>query len=144
MTLAEQRLNSNHGRLVRAARAVPTPLRHASIEGWGWSPRDVMAHVLAWQEEALRRFQDPRPRCLGRQEIDAWNQQAQERMRALRWDDIMARIEAAHQALKPYLGEDVPSWLAACTYRHYTEHTRTLLGLSQSPTTTVVPIGAQL
>jgi uncharacterized damage-inducible protein DinB len=142
--LAEQRLNSNHGRLVRAARRVPPHLRNVSIEGWGWTARDVLAHVLAWQEEALRRFADPQARCLPREEIDAWNAVARQRMRDLGWDEIMSRIEAAHQALKPHLTEEPPSWFAACTYRHYTEHTRTLLSLSQSPTTTVVPIAAQL
>ena len=144
MILAEQRLNSNHGRLVRAARSVPTHLRHVPIKGWGWTPRDVLAHVLAWQEEALRRFREPNARCLGREEFDAWNAAARERMRHLRWDEIMDRIEAAHHALKPYLTEEPPSWFAACTYRHYTEHTRTLLGLGQSPTTTVAPIAVQL
>ena len=144
MTLAEQRLNSNHGRLVRAARDVPLLKRHAPIEGWGWTARDVLAHVLAWQEEALRRFRDPHANYLRREEIDAWNVAARERMEDLRWDEILTRIEAAHEALKPYLSDEAPSWLAACTYRHYTEHTRTLLGLAQSPTTTVVPIGAQL
>jgi hypothetical protein len=144
MTLAEQRLNSNHGRLVRAARAVPPLSRHVPIEDWGWTPRDLLAHILAWQEEALRRFRDPQARCLKREEIDAWNQAARERMEDLRWDELLDRIEAAHVALKPFLSDEPPSWLAACTYRHYTEHTRTLLSLSQSPTTTVVPIAAQL
>ena len=143
MTLAEQRLNSNHGRLVRAARHVPPLRRHLPIEGWGWTPRDVLAHVLAWQEEALRRLCDPHAPYLKREEIDAWNLAARERMEDLRWDEILNRIEAAHQALKPYLADEMPSWFAACTYRHYTEHTRTLLGLAQSPTTTVVPIAAQ-
>jgi hypothetical protein len=46
--------------------------------------------------------------------------------------------------LAEHLREDVPNWLDACTYRHYTEHTRSLLAAAQSPTTTVVPIGAQL
>jgi hypothetical protein len=130
MTLAEQRLNSNHGRLVRAAGAVPPSLRCVPIEGWGWTPRDVVAHVLAWQEEALRRFQAPQPRCLSRQEIDLWNETARERMLSLQWDEIVARIEAAHPALKLHLAGEPPSWFAACTYRHYTEHTRTLLGLA--------------
>jgi hypothetical protein len=145
MTLAEQRLNSNHGRLVRAARSLPPYLRHVPIEGWGWTPRELLAHVLAWQEEALRRFRDPDARCLDREEIDAWNQTSRELMQDLRWDEILARIEAAHAAIKPYVvAEEPPSWFAACTYRHYTEHTRTLRGLAQSPTTTVVPIAAQL
>jgi hypothetical protein len=144
MTLAEQRLNSNHGRLLRAARAVPPLARHVPVEGWGWTPRDVLAHVLAWQEEALRRFRDPHARPLKREEIDAWNEAARQRMEDLRWDEILSRIEAAHQALKPFLTDDPPSWLAACTYRHYTEHTRTLLSLAPSPTATSVPIAAQL
>lgn len=144
MTLAEQRLNSNHGRLMRAARAVAPRLRYVPIEGWGWTPRDVLAHVLAWQEEALRRFQESHFRCLLRDEVDLWNAAAHDRMQGLLWNDVLTRIETAHTALKPYLTEDPPSWLAACTYRHYTEHTRALLPLAQSPTTTVVPIAAQL
>jgi hypothetical protein len=144
MTLAEQRLNSNHGRLVRAARSVPPPLRHVPIEGWGWTPRDVLAHVLAWQEEALRRLRERDGRCLAREQVDAWNAAAHGRMWHLRWDELMDRIEAAHHALKPYLHEEPPSWFAACTYRHYTEHTRTLLAVAQSPTTTVAPIAVQL
>src|ERR1700738_5522617 len=136
MTLAEQRLNSNPGRLARAARDVPLLKRHAPIEGGGWTARDVLAHVLAWQEEALRRFRDPHANYLRREEIDAWNVAARERMEDLRWDEILTRIEAAHEALKPYLSDGMPSWLAGCTFRHYTEHTRTLLGLAQSPTPT--------
>lgn len=144
MTLAEQRLNSNHGRLMRAARALAPHRRSVAIEGWGWTARDVLAHVLAWQEEALRRFHDPHARCLSPGEIDSWNAAAQTRMQDLRWDELLSRIESAHHELKPYLTDDPPSWFAACTYRHYTEHTRTLKLLAQSPTTTVVPIAAQL
>jgi hypothetical protein len=144
MTLAEQRLNSNHGRLVRAAQAVPAQLRYVPMENGDGTPRDLLAHVLAWQEEALRRFRQPQARCLGREEIDAWNEAARARMAGLRWDEIVARIEAAHGALKQHLSEEPPSWFAACTYRHYTEHTRTLRSLAQSPTVTVVPIAAQL
>ena len=50
MTRAEQRLNSNHGRLVRAARAVPERLRNVPMPGWGWTPRDLLAHVAASQD----------------------------------------------------------------------------------------------
>ena len=143
LTLAEQRLNSNHGRLVRAARALPPFVRHVPIEGWGWTPRDVLAHVLAWQEEALRRFHDPRARCLDRNEIDAWNEASRQRMEDLRWDEILGRVESAHLALKPYLTGEPPTWFAACTYRHYTEHTRTLRALVQPPTVVLTPLAAE-
>ena len=132
MTLAEQRLNSNHGRLVHAARNLPTHLREARLPDSTWTARDLLAHVLAWQEEALRRFGERQVRCLSRQEIDDWNLVARERMRHLAWDEILVRIEAAHLELRANLSEEPPSWFAACTYRHYTEHTRSLLTLASA------------
>jgi len=136
MTLAEQRLNSNHGRLLHAARNLPVHLREARVPDSAWTARDLLAHVLAWQEEAVRRFAERQVRCLTRQEIDQWNAVAHERMRDLPWDDILARIQGAHDELRANLSEEPPSWFAACTYRHYTEHTRSLLAL--------VTAGAQL
>ena len=132
MTLAEQRLNSNHGRLVHAARNLPTHLREARLPDSTWTARDLLAHVLAWQEEALRRFGERQVRCLSRQEIDDWNLVARERMRHLAWDEILVRIEAAHLELRANLSEEPPSWFAACTYRHYTELTRSLLALASA------------
>ena len=132
MTLAEQRLNSNHGRLVHAADNLPAQLREACPPDASWTARELLAHVLAWQEEALRRFGERQVRCLSRQEIDEWNAVAREHMRDLPWDEIVARIRAAHVALKAHLTEEPPSWFAACTYRHYTEHTRSLLALAVS------------
>jgi uncharacterized damage-inducible protein DinB len=132
VTLAEQRLNSNHGRLMHAANNLPPHLRETCVPDSSWTARDVIAHVLAWQEEALRRFDEAHVRCLTRQQIDEWNATTHEQMRDLAWDDILARIEAAHVRLKAHLAEEPPSWFAACTYRHYTEHTRSLLALAAS------------
>ena len=132
MTLAEQRLNSNHGRLLHAADNLPTHLREARVPDSASTARDVLAHVLAWQEEALRRFDERQVRYLTRQEIDEWNAAAHERMRELTWDEILARLQVAHLRLRAHLSEEPPGWFAACTYRHYTEHTRALLALAAS------------
>jgi uncharacterized damage-inducible protein DinB len=132
VTLGEQRLNSNHGRLVHAANNLPSSLREARVPDGSWTAREVLAHVLAWQEEALRRFGERHVRCLTRQEIDDWNVAARERMRELAWDEVLARIDAAHLQLRAKLTEEPPDWFAACTYRHYTEHTRGLLALAAS------------
>jgi DinB superfamily len=147
MTRAEQRLNSNHGRLVRAARAVPERLRAVPIPGGSWAPRDVLAHVLAWQEEALRHLDDPQAPWPARSEIDAWNAAAVRALRHLGWDELLARLDANHAELRARLDVDPPRWFGSCTYWHYTEHTRALLAFlrafDQSVTTTVAPIAAQ-
>jgi hypothetical protein len=147
MTRAEQRLNSNHGRLVRPARAVPDRLRNVPLLGTGWTPRDVLAHVAAWQEEALRHLAQPDAPWPARSEVDAWNADAHRALRHLAWDDVLARLEANHVELGARLEVDPPRWFGTCTYWHYTEHTRALLAFlrsfDQSATTTVAPIAAQ-
>src|SRR6266700_4771942 len=97
MTRAEQRLNSNHGRLMRAAGGVPERLRGVPIPGWGWTPRDVLAHVLAWQEEALCHLMRPEAPWPARGEIDAWNAAANQRLRDLSWEQVVDRLEANHR-----------------------------------------------
>lgn len=129
MTLAEQRLNSNHGRLIRAANNLPPRLREVRLPDSDWTARDLLAHVLAWQEEALHRFTATDVRCLSAAEIDEWNELAYYRMRSLGWDEVVERIHKAHERLKLCLTEEPPNWFGACTFRHYTEHTRPLLAL---------------
>jgi hypothetical protein len=147
VTRAEQRLNSNHGRLVRAAHAVPERLRHVPIPGWDWTPRDMLAHVLAWQQEALRHLRDPAEPWPDSGEVDAWNAASHRSLRDLGWDEVLARLEANHRELRSLLTHDPPRWFGSCTYWHYTEHTRALLAFlrsfAQSSTTTVAPIAAQ-
>jgi hypothetical protein len=147
MTRAEQRLNSNHGRLMRAAAAVPERLRSVPIPGWDWTPRDMLAHVLARQEEALRRLGLPEAPWPSRADLDAWNAAAHRRLRHLGWEEVVTRLDANHRELRTHLAVDPPRWFGPCTYWHYTEHTRALLGFlesfDQSPTTAVVPIAAQ-
>ncbi len=147
MTRAEQRLNSNHGRLMHAAAAVPERLRQVPIPGWAWTPREMLAHVLSWQEVALLHLREPEAPWPARDEVDAWNADALRGLRHLGWDGIVARLDANHRELRSYLAADPPRWFGPCTYWHYTEHTRALLAFlrsfGQSSTTTVAPIAAQ-
>ncbi|MDQ6773902.1 MAG: DinB family protein [Candidatus Dormibacteraeota bacterium] len=131
MTVTEQRLNSNHGRFRHAARDLPPELREGRPPDSEWTAREILAHVVFWQEEALRRFDAPdRVRHLDREDLSSWNAEARERMRGAGWDSLLHRFEAAHVRLLTHVADaDAPTWLGACTYRHYTEHTRQLLAL---------------
>jgi hypothetical protein len=139
VTRAEQRLNSNHGRLIHAARAVPQRLRAVPMPGLGTTPRDVLAHVLAWQEEALGHLVQPEAPWPPDHDASAPG--------AASWDEIVARLEANHLELRRRLTDDPPRWIGPCTYWHYTEHTRALLAFlrsfDQATTGAVAPLAAQ-
>lgn len=134
MTVAELRLNSNHGRLMHAAWDLPAELRESRVPGGGWTAREVLAHVLAWQEETARRLACAEAPELNRSQLDEWNARALANMHGLSWDEILWRLQAGHDQLKERLGEEPPRWFGDRTYRHYMEHTRELLALAASAT----------
>ncbi|MBO0685366.1 MAG: DinB family protein [Candidatus Dormibacteraeota bacterium] len=134
MTLAELRLNSNHGRLMHAARNLPAVLRESLVPGGGWTAHQVLAHVLAWQEEAARRLVCGQAPELTRCQVDEWNARALASMQDLSWEEILWRLQTGHDRLKGRLREEPPSWFGDRTYRHYMEHTRELLALAASAT----------
>ena len=117
-----------------------------------WSVRDVLAHLLAWEEEAVTRLDllaAERPqdfaRIVDEEELEAWNARAHQRyaglalaevMRRLR--DVQGRILAALDSLsEERLGTDagpvpVRNWLPECTYAHEEEHCADILAWRRS------------
>jgi uncharacterized damage-inducible protein DinB len=117
-----------------------------------WSVRDVLAHLLAWEEEAVTRLDllaAERPqdfaRIVDEEELEAWNARAHQRyaglalaevMRRLR--DVQGRILAALDSLsEERLGTDagpvpVRNWLPECTYAHEQEHCADILAWRRS------------
>jgi hypothetical protein len=109
------------------------------MPGHDATPRDVLAHVLGWQEEALRHLQEPDL---------PWPPDHHAGATCVApWDEIVARLEANHLELRRRLTDDPPRWIGPCTYWHYTEHTRALLAFlrsfDQSTTGAVAPLAAQ-
>jgi hypothetical protein len=124
-TLAEQRLNSAHGRLVHAAWRVPARNRNLPAAPGRWAAVDVLAHVLEFQEEALRRLTAPVPGPGGRPLSDC----AGRRTRGARrqsWEVLIERLEIGHLELCRRLGPEPPGWLGELTYEHYGRHIRDL------------------
>ena len=112
-----------------------------------WSVRDVLAHMLAWEEEAVTRLdllaaerpQDFAP-IVDEEALEAWNARAHQRYAGLalaevrrRLADVQGRILAGLDSLsEERLGTDagpvpVRNWLPECTYAHEQEHCADIL-----------------
>ena len=117
-----------------------------------WSVRDVLAHVLAWEDEAVARLdllaagrpQDIAP-ITNDEELEAWNARAQERYAGLPLAEVMRRLEAVPGRIlagldslsEERLGTDagpvpVRNWLPDCTYAHEQEHCADILAWRRS------------
>jgi hypothetical protein len=105
----------------------------------GWSVRDIIAHVTAWEGEALKYL----PYILRAERlprysdmyggIDAFNNQVVAEKRALPLVDVLTGFEETHRRLLKYV-QSIPEEhittetrfrrrLRFDTYRHYAEHT---------------------
>lgn len=110
----------------------------------GWSVKDILAHVRAWEEECLKylpliiagkrlpRYKD----MYGG--INAFNAMTYEANKDLPLDTVLKNLDDTHERLINYL-RSVPDEffcsqtrfrrrLAADTHNHYPEHTQTIVG----------------
>ena len=112
-----------------------------------WSVRDVLAHILAWEEEAVARLEllaAERPqdfaRIVDEEELEAWNARAHQRYAGLPLAEVMRRLELVQGRVlsgldslsDERLGTDegpvpVHNWLPECTYAHEQEHCADIL-----------------
>jgi hypothetical protein len=98
-----------------------------------WSVRDVMAHIPAWEEEAMKALPlilegKPLPRYMG---IDAFNARKQESRKHLSLGQIEEELPATHKKLLNYLQKvpesafGIPRFIKRLrldTFGHYREH----------------------
>ena len=117
-----------------------------------WSVRDVLAHILAWEDEAVTRLDllaAERPQDIARitddEELEAWNARAHERYAGLPLAEVMRRLAEVQGRIlvsldslsEERLGTDagpvpVHNWLPDCTYAHEQEHCADILAWRRS------------
>jgi len=119
-----------------------------------WSVRDVLAHLLAWEDEAVKRLDllaAERPQDIAwiddqdEQKLEAWNAGAHERYAGLTLAEVMRRLEDVQGRIlvgldslsEERLGTDagpvpVRNWLPECTYAHEEEHCADILAWRRS------------
>jgi len=117
-----------------------------------WSVRDVLAHILAWEEEAVTRLDllaAERPQDIAwigdEEELEAWNAHAHQRYAGLALAEVMRRlVEVQGRILAGLesLSEErlttdagpvpVRQWLPGETYAHEQEHCADILAWRRS------------
>jgi hypothetical protein len=119
-----------------------------------WSVRDVLAHLLAWEEEAVTRLDllaAERPQDVAwiddqdEQKLNAWNARAHQRYAGLALAEIMRRLadvqgriligldSLSDERLSTDAGPvPVRNWLPECTYDHEQEHCADILAWRRS------------
>jgi hypothetical protein len=120
-TVAEQRLNSAHGRLVHAAWRVPARSRYLPARRGRRSPIEVVAHLLEFQDEALRRLYEGSCRH-DRQPGSSCDGELRRGLRRYSWEVLLESLEIGHLELCRLLHAEPPSWFGELTYDHYARH----------------------
>jgi hypothetical protein len=102
----------------------------------GWTYKDLLAHVAAWEEEAARRLRivtagGEVPDFGSDAAVNAFNARAVEERRLVGPEAIVDELEAAHRQLVKIV-RDLPDalvaqdrvqrWIGANTFGHYAEH----------------------
>lgn len=107
-----------------------------------WSVKDIVAHVTAWEEEALKYLpvilsgrQPPRYSAM-HGGVDAFNALLTERSRSVSLDEVLHRQEKVHNRLVRYIRSAPDEAIATDTrfrrrlrldtYGHYPHHTRAI------------------
>jgi L-fuculose-phosphate aldolase len=100
----------------------------------GWTLKEVVAHVSAWQQFAIARVRAmERGDAPRRTDVDAFNAEVQARARTKAWDEVRAEAASSHEAFLEALESMKPETLreqdglgayvfAVNGYGHYEEH----------------------
>lgn len=135
-----KQLRAQRERLLAAIAELSDEERTAQPVVGDWSVRDILAHVLAWEEEAAKRLKHmakgtpERIKWVPPGKVDEWNAKAREKRLDMSLTDVLAGLARRRQEIsrllrslpEEALGDraKVPLsvWLPNCTYKHEEEH----------------------
>ncbi len=107
-----------------------------------WSLRDILAHILAWEEEAVKRLkliakgEPERIKWVPPRKVDEWNARARDKKRAMSLTEVLTALAKRRLEMSRLLkglseeafgdGARTPLsvWLPNCTYKHEQEHSQ--------------------
>ena len=129
-----QKIETDRAKLVRLYRSVPvTAVEKAELPN-GWSVKDVLGHLAAWEWYCVDRLQESQHTVAPTEteiDTDSINRNFYEERAEWSWEEIEYDFRAAHAELlrtirafpQEMLGhEQVQEWIGENTWEHYEEH----------------------
>jgi hypothetical protein len=129
-----QRIENDYADIVRLYRSVPvTAVEEAGLPN-GWSVKDVLAHIAAWDwryASLLEAAHDTNAPLQAKPDIDALNRETYQERAGWGWEEVEYDFHAAHQsmieAIRQFpaarLNDDfVQANIAEETWEHYAQH----------------------
>lgn len=129
-----ENIEHSYAEIVRLYHSVPVTALETSALANGWSVKDLLAHIAAWEwrcASLLKASHTTDTPLKAEPDVNALNQEIYRERQAWDWEDVEYDFRAAHRAVLDAIREFPPNRLAqdivqqsiaAETWKHYTEH----------------------
>jgi hypothetical protein len=136
LTLEEilKKIEAGYDEIVRLYRSVPVTAVLEDNLSNGWSVKDLLAHVAAWEwrcASLLEASHNTKALLKAQPDVDALNREIHEERKDWGWEEVEYDFRAAHRTLlaaiqqlppKQLNDEFVQQTIAEETWEHYAEH----------------------
>jgi hypothetical protein len=129
-----EKIESSYGAIVRLYRSVPVTALIESTLPNGWSVKDTLAHMAAWEwrcASLLNESHQTNALLKAIPDVDALNRESYQERQEWSWEEVETDFRQAHEALVAAIRalpndrlEDAPvqQAIAENTWKHYAEH----------------------
>ena len=128
------RIEASYDNILRLYRSVPVTALLEPVFANGWSVKDLLAHIAAWEWRCagmLTQALESNMPFHGSPDVDALNEEILQERKEWNWEDVNSDFREAHQALITAIralpperldDEVVQKTIAEETWDHYEEH----------------------
>ena len=129
-----EKIEHSYAQLLRLYRSVPVTVLIEPILSNGWSVKDTLAHIAAWEWRCASLLGEAHQTDLPLKaipDVDALNREYYEDRQEWDWDEVEVDFRQAHQAMLMAIRELPPERLKSTivqqtiaeeTWEHYAEH----------------------
>ena len=129
-----EKIEQGYTQLVRLYRSVPVTRLIEPMLSNGWSVKDTLAHIAAWEWRCASLLSESHQTDIplkAMPDVDALNREVQQERQAWNWAEVEADFRQAHEALLGAIRElplkrlnhpIVQRTIAEETWEHYAEH----------------------